>query len=299
MDETNLIDNKTLRDQAIQKVEVLDKVKKLLLIPELEVMTIKQVAEYYEVDKDILRVLYSRNKKEIDSDGSFLKSIKDFLTLQDVTLESQTPGKATIRLSDNVTLAIPNRGIRCFSKRAILRIGMLLRDSPVAQEVRTQLLNILEIVPKEKQSEVITNEQQLYLNFAAAAIDGTKEELLDASKAVFDYKNRHIERLNQQNKILTCEILAWDDRSKLNHAIRKIANLTGKYVGMVWNELYKELSYKHHISLKQRGEAPYIQYIKESEWSQVQKGLIAVCERNQINVTTVTNETNNQTFERS
>ena len=32
----------------------------------------------------------------------------------------------------------------CFSKRAILRIGMLLRDSKVAQEVRTQLLNTFE-----------------------------------------------------------------------------------------------------------------------------------------------------------
>lgn len=39
---------------------------------------------------------------------------------------------------------IPNRGIRCFSKRAVLRFGMLLRDSEVAKEVRTQLLNIKE-----------------------------------------------------------------------------------------------------------------------------------------------------------
>lgn len=39
-----------------------------------------------------------------------------------------------------MTLRVPNVGIRLFPKRAVLRLGMLLRDSRVAQEVRTQLL---------------------------------------------------------------------------------------------------------------------------------------------------------------
>ena len=52
----------------------------------------------------------------------------------------QQNGKLVIQIDDNTHLEIPNRGIKCFSKRAILRIGMLLRDSKIAQEVRTQLL---------------------------------------------------------------------------------------------------------------------------------------------------------------
>lgn len=36
------------------------------------------------------------------------------------------------------------KGNGIFPKRAILRVGMLLRDSEVAKEVRTQLLNIEE-----------------------------------------------------------------------------------------------------------------------------------------------------------
>lgn len=50
-------------------------------------------------------------------------------------------GKAIFILKNNETIEVPNRGIRIFPCRAILRIGMLLRDSDVAKEVRTQLFN--------------------------------------------------------------------------------------------------------------------------------------------------------------
>ena len=49
MNETQFIDDRTLRDNTVGHYEVLEKVKKLLLIPELEVMTTEQVADYYEV----------------------------------------------------------------------------------------------------------------------------------------------------------------------------------------------------------------------------------------------------------
>lgn len=38
--------------------------------------------------------------------------------------------------------SIPNRGMKLFSKRAVLNIGMLLRDSDIAKEVRSRLLDI-------------------------------------------------------------------------------------------------------------------------------------------------------------
>ena len=59
-----------LRNEYITITEVLDKVKKLFLIPELEVMTVKQVAEFYEVDVDVIKKCYQRNKTEIDNDGT-------------------------------------------------------------------------------------------------------------------------------------------------------------------------------------------------------------------------------------
>lgn len=48
-----------------------------------------------------------------------------------------------------------------FPKRAILRVGMLLRDSEVAKEVRTQLLNIEEHTATEVKTYEIDYEQEV------------------------------------------------------------------------------------------------------------------------------------------
>ena len=46
----------------------------------------------------------------------------------------------------------------------------------------------------------------------------------------------------------------------------------------MWNELYRNLQYKYGIALKQRGKSPYLQWIKEDEWSKVLKIFAALCE---------------------
>jgi hypothetical protein len=43
----SFIEKKNLRDECIDRIEVLQKVKALMLIPQLECMTLKQVAEFY------------------------------------------------------------------------------------------------------------------------------------------------------------------------------------------------------------------------------------------------------------
>ncbi|PDY07989.1 hypothetical protein COM83_33620, partial [Bacillus cereus] len=55
-----------------------------------------------------------------------------------------------------------------FPKRAILRVGMLLRDSEVAKEVRNQLLNIEEHTATEVKTYEIDYEQQLHLKLGQA-----------------------------------------------------------------------------------------------------------------------------------
>ena len=44
-----------LRNEYINRTEVLDKVKTLFLIPELEVMTASQVAEFYGVEVETVK----------------------------------------------------------------------------------------------------------------------------------------------------------------------------------------------------------------------------------------------------
>lgn len=77
---------KELRNQYIGRVEVLEKVKELFLIPELEVMTVKQVAEFYEVDPHKITVCYQRNKVEVDEDGVMHYSVSDFMERKTLSL---------------------------------------------------------------------------------------------------------------------------------------------------------------------------------------------------------------------
>ena len=293
MNEMEFIDKKDLRDQAINRVEVLDKVKKLFLIPNMEVMTIGQVAEYYEVDIEVIKKCHTNNKEELDLDGVYLKTSKDFLKGNYFPLKLGQ-GRVGFQIDSDTTLVIPNRGIRCFSKRAVLRIGMLLRDSQIAKEVRTQLLNVFEHSSDEQKTIEIDNEQELFMRFAKAAIEGEKEDLLFAAQEVFQYKNRHIAKLQQEkqeltdnNKMLSAQILEWDDRAKLNKAIRVIAGFRQVPFGYIWKELYNELLYKHHISLSQRGGKPYIQHVRQNEWDKVQQSLCAICEDNGISISRV------------
>lgn len=287
----DLIENKALREQCVGRVEVLDRVKKLLLIPEMEVVTMKQIADYYMVSIKTVEMCYKRNKNEIDSDGSAMKPPREFLVLQNVGAEKQRY-KAIIHLSDHVHIEIPNNGIRVFSKRAVLRFGMLLRDSEIAREVRTQLLNVFETTTTEQKTTTLNEEESLLMNFAKAYSNGDMSEMLYASKNLMDFKNRHIKRLEQRNKdlketnqALATDILAWEDRASFNRAVRVMAGLMGKDIGLVFDKIYKELYYNFHIDIKNRngGKEPYIENIREDEWPKVQKVMAAICEDKGVN----------------
>lgn len=293
MVETELIERKDLREQMASRVEILDKVKELFLVPKLEVMTTKQVAEYFGVEQHTITMLYQRNKTEIDQDGVSLKSYKEFLISQDVRLET-SKGKVIIYLSDNMVLEVPNRGIKCFSKRAILRIGMLLRDSEVAKEVRTQLLNTFEHSTTEQRVEDIDEELRLQADVGRAFMGGDPTDIMYSCTKVVEFKNRHIAQLtasnnelSANNKALAGEILEWKDRACINKAVRTIAGIRGVPFGYIWKELYDELLYKHKIGLSQRGDSPYIQHIKENEWKFVIQSLSAICEAHGVSVSKV------------
>ena len=316
----SMVDNHDLRNELIARTEVLDKVKKLLLIPEMNRMTIRQVADYYEVDFDTLRKCYMRNRLEIDTDGVVtktptifkeifkgtscpIKDEKDFnrttCSVKDEEISNKTNcpiknfeqqhGKLIVQIDDNTRLEIPNRGIKCFSKRAVLRIGMLLRDSKIAQEVRTQLLNIVEHTAEEKPellTQDIDDEEKLQAAIGKAFATGDIMEFATAAQAYTAFQRRHIDRIEASNKLLTAEVLHISDRKMFNRVMRKFASTLHISFGVAFSMLYKQLSYRYGIDLKKRGDrkTPYIQYIKDDEWDKVQKVIVAILEKYNVNV---------------
>ena len=225
MNETQFIDDRTLRDNSVSHYEVLEKIKKLLLIPSLEVMTTEQVADYYEVDYGAVKKVYQRNADELESDGMRIEKMENFLKGQNVSFQKER-NKAILTYNNGITLSVTNRGLKVFPRRAILRVGMLLRDSVIAKEVRTQLLNIEEKSSDEVKVQDIKEEQRLMLNVGMAYASGNIEAVMKATTEYNAFQNRHIEQLKNDNKALAGDILEWKDRNKLNAGIRKLAAVT-------------------------------------------------------------------------
>ncbi len=164
--EYELLNSKLMRENHIGRVEVLDKVGELLLMPNTELTTLKMVSDFYKVDEEVIKKVTVRNRDELETDGYGVVGAKDFLKGQDVPLENvQTvKGKTIITFKENGgEVHIPNRGLRLFTKRSVLRVGMLLRDSEVAREVRTQLLNIEEKTDNNTKLQEIDKEKELLM----------------------------------------------------------------------------------------------------------------------------------------
>lgn len=278
-DESPLCNDRTLRDKCVNHYEVLEKVKQLLLLPGTDMMSIDQVADYYEVSSQRVKDLYTQNKEEIDEDGTQVLP-RDYYNggLIKKTSVEKKQTSVTYTFEDGQTVTINNRGLKVFSRRSVLRIGMLLQQSNVAKEIRTQLLNIEEKTSSETKIIDITEEQKLMLEVGMAISSGNPSAAAVATSKLIAFKNRHIDKLEKDNKALAGDILEWKDRSVLNAGIRKLALVTHNRYPDMWNELYRNLQYKYGIELKQRGKSPYLQWIKEDEWSKVLKTFAALCE---------------------
>lgn len=124
-----LPDARAVRDQLADRTDVLDKVGVLRMMPsDLNVAGTEAVAAFYEVGRDVIRQLVHRNREELDDDGYQVLSANEVSDMLSLTLDE---------------LGIPRSAgtVALFTRRAVLRVGMLLRDSTVARRVRDYLLD--------------------------------------------------------------------------------------------------------------------------------------------------------------
>lgn len=202
MNEYELLDNKQMREELSGRIEVLDKVGKLVLLPNDFGATTEMVANYFEVGSiSAIKSLVKDNRKELEENGYKVVSTKDFDS----------------SFKELANISPKSRTVALFTKRTILNIAMLLRDSEVAKEIRKQLLNVME--NKQAQDEFkfnVNTEKELMLEVMMA---DTEEQRMIAMSKYREFKNRYINKLEEKadyhDKVLKSEGLI---------AISKIAN---------------------------------------------------------------------------
>lgn len=128
----NLTNNKEDRQLVLAKeqegkINLVNLLKKYGEV--VDYMTEPMVANFYGVSKKCLNQIGCRNANELSNYGyrAYRKNeVEKLLKLQDVVLEN-----------------IPNRGLRLYSIKAVIVVGMMLTDSPVAEQLRSDIMDIL------------------------------------------------------------------------------------------------------------------------------------------------------------
>ena len=142
-------ESKTLRDETINTIEYdfLDKMKAIVYLTDDMVLSLDQVANYYESTKKSVDTIITRNKEEFLNDiqvlrGDELKEFKEKVTLLhgEGELDRRTP---------SLTL---------LNKRALLRVGMIMTSNAMATRIRNYLLNLEEDAKFDRKQWAIQRE---------------------------------------------------------------------------------------------------------------------------------------------
>ena len=249
MDVDTIVENREDRDRLIGEVAVLDKVGKLLTLGNTELATIKQIAEYFGVPEDNIQRTYQRHKNEIDLDGVKHASSEEIIKFLIEPIQPKIKSKVQLRNMNGKKIidgiVVPNRGMKLFQKRAILRIGMLLKKSKVAAELRTILVNkveVLENTPQNNCKTIVENNFDL--------IETEKEIRYKWGKAIAEgdnlMANVYATQLNsllmENRKILNNTISTQNfviSTFNYNRSLTKVLKGTGITTRMVNNYLVK------------------------------------------------------------
>ncbi|MGZ2360216.1 hypothetical protein LRE75_26660 [Streptomyces sp. 372A] len=132
--EVALLESRALRVEQMGRVDALDKVKCLVMLPDGIHVRTEGVARYFEVSTRAVRRLTDRHQTELSENGMRVlrgSDLRDFhsdmLSLWGGQQEESYPQAVT--------------QLRLYTRRTVLNVAMLLRDSDVARCVRTYLLD--------------------------------------------------------------------------------------------------------------------------------------------------------------
>lgn len=132
--EVALLESRALRVERMGRVDVLDKIKSLVMLPDGIHVRTEDVARYFEVSTEAVKKVTQRHRVEVEENGLTLLRGADLRTFHRdmMSLWAGVEGESYPQAATQLTL---------YTRRTVLNVAMLLRDSDIARCVRTYLLN--------------------------------------------------------------------------------------------------------------------------------------------------------------
>lgn len=122
-----------MRDGVAERTEALDRVKGLSLLPDGMHVTTAMVAAYFEVGLKAIESVVVDHRAELEGNGYRVLSGAELTSFKEASgIQSRS------------------RALALYSRRTILNVAMLLRDSEVARQTRMYLLDMEYMAPAQR-----------------------------------------------------------------------------------------------------------------------------------------------------
>lgn len=257
--ENGIINVRERRTQMTENnIHILESVKDILTIANTDLITVQMCADYFQVGEKAIGSLIFDNKKELIENGLRVISGKETREILVKFSKEFTNHKGYFEC-DNIKFA--NRSNTFMTKRTLLNIGMLLRDSEIAKELRRRMLDVMHDAENgQGNTDTIVNEideeTRLKVDYVDAMMSGDLVKMNEINAKLFELKNKRILELEKESKYksgviegLAENITLAEKRQRLNQIIRinGIDKVTDR-----WNLLYSEFQKKYHLDLSKR-----------------------------------------------
>ena len=192
----DIIEKEDLRQEILnnnRSLNIMNEYKTITTINNMEYETMDRVAEYFEVDYKCISKLIERHKEELINNGLLVLSgsnTRDYLGRYKVSFHNYRGYFIAENRKFN------NKSNTLINKRCFLNIAMLLRDSKVAEEIRSKILDI--VLNGNSNNEVITIDNTELFN----KIEEQNKIINELTKIVKDLSNK-IDDLNKKSKFIT------------------------------------------------------------------------------------------------
>lgn len=255
------------------------------LIPYINCMTTKMVADFYGVSTGRISIIYKDHKKELDDLGTKVipgRMLESLLPGYAVFHKTYNNSAALYEFSNGVKVSVCANKNTIFPKAAVERINEFLVGRGRKKQSKELKPEIISEQTSESKEIIFESDEEknLCLELAKAFSSGDTLKVLNAALNLDMYRIKSIEALKSENKSLSDKIdsmVGWNERASISKIVKALADILETPQKDVWNKLYIKLTMSHKLPLEERKKFPLINAVESKEWPIVYKAINDIC----------------------